>query len=109
MDKIKTISAVLVFMTALVTAVIAVDTRYALAADLEETKSELAKARQMNQQLLQTELDTYRQKQLEDIIFDIRIKEEKTKVDEARLQRYESELMDIKNRKLLPLILTPTE
>jgi hypothetical protein len=92
LEKIKSASIILAFITTLTSTAFVIDNRYVHANEFNTVKEELEETKKMNRALLDDFMKQQRIATLSDLIFDIQIKGDLTPVDRARLDRYTREL-----------------
>ncbi len=93
------VSGLLTFVTIMVGAVLSVESRYAKAEDLQPIK-ELS-TQTINQMRMEQKqaIIGLRTQQIEDKLFELRLKQQQTNIDKALIQRYEDQLKIIQIQK----------
>ncbi len=101
-DTIKTravgIVATVTMLGTVVGGVLAVESRYAKAADIDDVKSQQVQI--YSNMKIQQELavDSLRRQSLEDRLFELRLKEKPTQVEKALIERYQDQLRELSIR-----------
>jgi len=96
--NIAALGATVTIISASAGAVMAIESRYAKAADVEGIKQYVVQSREYSRYETRQGLDTLRKQQLEDKLFELRLKKNPTPLERALIQRYEDQLNETNSR-----------
>jgi hypothetical protein len=98
-DRMKgnmaSIGALVTFITIIIGAAFAVESRYAKAADITELKSYVKQQHTYDRWQVQQSMLLSHKQQLEDQLFVLRLKQNPTQIDTALIQRYTDQLKEV--------------
>lgn len=92
---LTTLGAVLTIITTLVGIIFSFDARYAKAEEVESLKQYVVQSHEYNRYEQTQAIGQLRKQQLEDKLFELRLKPHPTAVDLAIIKRYEDQLNDV--------------
>lgn len=92
---IKTVGAIFTFVTLIITGFITIDERYAHAVDIKELKAHQSASILYIKDENERALLEMRKRVINDKLFELELKENKTNTDKALIKRYEAEAKEI--------------
>lgn len=93
--RVIAIAGTITVLGTIVGGVLAIESRYAKAADISDLKTQQVQIYSNVKIQQDLAVDTLRRQNLEDRLFELRLKERPTQVDKALIQRYEDQLREI--------------
>jgi hypothetical protein len=107
--NIASIGALVTFITIILGAAFAVESRYAKAADITELKSYVKQQHTFDRWQIQQSMLISHKQQLEDQLFVLRLKQNPTQLDTALIQRYTDQLKEVTEQLAAPPPSTPAD
>jgi hypothetical protein len=107
-NNVAAIGATVTIITTLTGGILAIESRYAKAEDVNSVKQYVIKSHEFTKYELHQSIDTDRKENLEDKLYELRSKSTQTSSDKAMIKRYEDRLSDIKQRLSTPAPSAPS-
>jgi protein-arginine kinase len=95
---VKILGAILTLLSTIAVGTIAIDSRYALAAELEKAKDQIDYLERNHSTIVDKKIDELRVMQLDDRLFELRMLDNPSNYEKALIEHYNSKLSYIRDK-----------